>query len=166
MNNLTIYPIIRKTGWFKRVYGIKIESLQKRQQDILIHNRFVKRHSDDDRYIQALFYMADMEAKEKNLRTWWPNPYTNEISKYQEIIDRYDYLNWPCAICGDEIEIKIGVYKWKHFCCSSCKSNKLPKKMILVDDRIVNSALAFTKYTKKILQKRQYKLITKVKKNS
>jgi hypothetical protein len=166
MNTLKIYQIIRKTGWFKRCYGIKIDQMHQRHQDILTQNRYIKRHSDDDRFIQALFYIADMEAKDKFKRTWWPNPYTNKITKYSEVIKSYDVLKWPCAICGNEIDIKIGDYKWKSFCCTSCKKNKLPKQMNKLDDRIVNSSLAFTKHCKKILQKRQASLIRKVKKNS
>lgn len=154
------YPIVRRNkGWFKRRHGIKLEPLQKAQQDILLNNTFVKRFADDDRFIQALFWVADMESQAKPLRMWWPNPYNGKITKFKDIVNEANSIKWPCAICEETVSIKMDDYSWRSFCCSECLE-KQPKRPKNIDDRIVNSTLAFTKYCKGILQKRQKRFIS------
>ena len=160
------YPIVRrKFGSIKRKFDIELHHLPLKQQELLIHNKFIKRFSDDDQYIQALFWIVDMESQHKNLRTWWPNPYTGEITKYKDILDHSKTVKWPCAICGTTLQIKMDDYSWKSFCCSSCLK-ELPKSPRKIDDKIVNSTLAFTKHCKNLLQKRQKEFIKLAKRSA
>lgn len=164
MKLFAYYKIVRKNfGWYKRKYGIIFNTLKPHHHDLLKENRFIKKYSEDDKFIQIILRISDMEQQNKNLQFFWYNPIKEEITTKKEIEVAANEVDWNCAICEDEIVSKMNDFSTGNFLCSGCKDAF--EHAEIVDDRIKESSIEFTKHCKKVLRRQQKDYMLFLKRN-
>jgi hypothetical protein len=164
MKLFNYYKIVRKNfGWYKRKYGIIFKTLKSHHHDLLKENRFIKRYSEDDRFIQIILRISDMEQENKNLQFFWYNPLKDAVTTKKEIEMASNEVDWNCAICEAEIVSKMNDFSTGNFLCNACKDAFEGAE--LVDERITESSIQFTKHCKKVLKRQQRDYMLFVKRN-
>lgn len=150
-------------GKKKRKYGIILENIDPWYQKVLFENPLIKEDlKTDDQFVQVLFKIAEMERAHKVKDKLYYNPYIEEITYYDDIIEHSKLIDWNCAICNVDIKSEIGNFKMDNFICSKCKNahNSTNKR---IDPRIVESSFEFHKYCRKQLIKDQKRFLKYVK---
>lgn len=153
---MAVPKITRKSGPYKRKFGILLENLKPYQQKILFDNPLIKESSEDDQFMQILFRLADMDISKKTERKIYYNPYKDIISDYKQIESDSRYIDWNCAICKASIKSKMSEFDIDNFLCKDCHdSHGSHNKVTTVDVRIVESSFKFRKHCRKNLLKEQ-----------
>jgi len=158
------YKIVRKNyGWYKRRFGIIFNTLNPHHQKLLKENRFIKKYSDDDNFVQILFRISDMEQQNKNLKSFWYNPVRDEVTTKKDIHKAHREVEWNCAICKEDIVSTMDNFNTENFLCLECKEAFANTET--VDERIKDSSVAFTQYCKTLLKREQKEYMLYVKRN-
>lgn len=153
------YKIVRKNyGWFKRKYDILFKYIKPRHQQILLDSEFARPLMKDDAFVDILFRIADMEAEKKMLRHHYYNPFNDQITKYRGLEEASKQVNWKCSICEIDIISSIDDFTPHNFLCKDC--DEIHGDSDVVDARIKDSSVQFTKYCKKHLSKPQREYIS------
>lgn len=155
---------VRSKGFHKGIHGIRFKELKPYQAKFLQDNLLIRPNaSTDDRYVQVLFKILEYEIHHKDHLKLYYNPYTEQISSYDEILEDAKMLNWKCSICRCDMKSEMGNFEIKNFLCDTCnKSHGNPSEII--DDRILESSVQFRKYCQDILVGQQKSYIKYIKK--
>lgn len=145
-------------------YGIVTKGLAPRYKKVLDENPVIKKYSTDDTFITAIFMMEDDKIRISHLNKPYLHPETNQISTYKEVKETYAYFDWHCAYCKTPIKSRIDNYKASNFTCPRCFKYYL-KSSEIIDQRVVESSLAFTQECKRKMLENQKTIIKHIKQN-
>jgi hypothetical protein len=155
---------VRSRGYHKGAHGIRFKELKPYQAKFLEDNTLIRPHaSTDDRYVQILFRILEYEIHYKDHLKLYYNPYTEQISSYDEILEDAKMLNWKCSVCRCDIKSEMSNFEIDNFLCDTCKQSH-GKPSDIIDDRILESSIQFRKYCQDILIGQQKSYIKYIKK--
>jgi hypothetical protein len=154
----------QKEGKTPTKHGIVIVGLSPRYVRILKSNPIIKRYSNDDRFIQAIFKMEDLRIKLSHIQRPFVHPVSKEIHPYSFIKDSYKIFDWNCAYCNIEIKSRIDSFKPENFTCEKCFKYYI-KDSKKINQRIVESSLSFTEKCKRLMIDNQKSFLKYIKKN-
>jgi len=153
---MALPKIIRKSGPFKRKYGILLENLKPYQKKLLFDNPLISESAEDDQFVLILFKLADIDISKKTDRKIYYNPYKDIVSDYKQIETDSKYIDWHCSICKSNILSRISEFDIDNFLCNECHdSHGSHNKVTSVDSRIVDGSIKFRKHCRKMLLKQQ-----------
>jgi len=162
---MTNYNIKRQNlGKTPTKYGIVLKYLPPRHQRILKENPIIKKYSDDDLFLNAIFKIEDRRIIVSHSNRPFIQPETREISSYSQVKDSYKIFDWHCAYCRVKINSRIDNYKPSNFTCDKCFKYYL-KGNEKIDQRVIESSLAFTEKCKKMMIDNQKSFIKYIRKN-
>jgi ribosomal protein L37AE/L43A len=145
-------------------YGIVLKGLPPRHQRILKENPVVKKYADDDLFINAIFRIEDGRIRVSHLNRPFVQPGSKDISSYSSVKDSYKIFDWNCAYCNKEIQSRIDTYIPSNFTCEKCFKYYL-KGTEKIDQRVIESSLAFTVKCKRMMIDNQKSFIKYIRKN-
>jgi hypothetical protein len=152
-------------GWYKRRHGILLENLPPLKQRLLLENHFMKWLDSDPQTFEIVFKIEDMHEHEKNPNKILWNPFRETFTTIKEVEADSDLINWTCGICLTSIKTRMDSKKVENFVCKKCSEahNSRNKR---VDQRIIDSSIAFTKHCKSLLKDEQREFLTHVRRSS
>lgn len=160
---MSIYKIVRQQGPHKNRHGIKLSTVKPYLHKILFDYGLIDEYlKTDDQFVSVLFKIAEMELSCKRKNKLYHNPYNDEITTYDEVIEQSNLIKWNCAICNIEIESKIAEFDINNFVCNDCRDSHNSDNS-KIDPRIVDSSFEFHKMCRKKLIKEQKKFLQYVK---
>jgi len=145
-------------------YGIVTKGLAPRYKRVLDNNPVIKKYANDDLFLTVIFEMEDAVIKQSHLKKPYLHPETNQISTYKEVKETYAFHDWHCAYCKTPIKSRIDNYKASNFTCDRCFRYYL-KSSEIIDQRVVESSVAFTQQCKKKMLENQKTIIKHIKQN-
>jgi hypothetical protein len=151
------YKIIRKGD------KISFRNIKPYHKKLIRENPLLKNKiKDDDQFILILFRIADMERSHKMKNKLYYNPYTEDITEYNDVLDFSRLIEWNCAICTKNILSEISKFNIENFVCKKCKGahNTTNERM---DPRIVESSFLFHRQCRDILLKEQRRFLKYIK---
>ena len=154
----------QKPGKNPTKHGILLKGLAPRYQRILKENPIIKKYSEDDRFIQAIFKMEDGRINISHLSRPSIQPESKEVQQFNAVKDSYRIFNWHCAYCRTEIKSRIDTYTPSNFTCEKCFKYYL-KGSEIIDQRVIESSLAFTEKCKRMMIDNQKSFLKYIRKN-
>jgi hypothetical protein len=154
----------QKAGKTPTKYGIVTKGLAPRYQKVLRENPVIKKYADDDRFIEAIFMMEDKRISVSHINRPFVDLETKEINTYNAVKDTYRIFDWHCAYCRTPIKSRIDNFKPSNFTCEKCFKYYL-KGSEIIDQRVIESSLAFTENCKRKMIDNQKSFIKYIKKN-
>ena len=154
----------QKRGRMPTKWGIVLKGLARRYQRILKENPIIRKYSEDDRFVKAIFEIEDRRIYLSYKTRPFINPETKEIGTYLSIKEEYKIFDWHCAYCKTPIKSRIDNYKASNFTCPKCFKYYL-KNSEIIDQRVIESSLAFTENCKQMMIDNQKTFIKYIKKN-
>ena len=145
-------------------YGIVLKGLKPRYQKILKENLVIKKYSEDDRFIRAIFRIEEEKIKVSYLQRPFVHPVSKEIHTYSFIKDSYKIFDWECAYCKSPIKSRIDFFGPSNFTCEKCYKYYI-KDSKKINQRIIESSLSFTENCKRMMIDNQKSFIKYLKKN-
>ena len=145
-------------------YGIVLKLLKPRFQRVLKENPVIKKYSEDDRFIRAIFKIEQEKIKISHLQRPFVHPVSKEIHPYSFIKDSYRIFNWECAYCKTPIESRIDRFSPDNFTCKKCYVYYI-KDSKKINQRIIESSLSFTEKCKREMIDNQKSFLKYLKKN-
>ena len=145
-------------------HGIVLKGLLPRYQKILKENPMIRKYSDDDRFLQAIFKMEDLRNRVSYFKRPFIHPESKEVTTFSIVKDSYKIFDWKCAYCTTPIKSRIDNYKASNFTCTKCFNTYL-KGSEMIDQRVIESSLAFTEKCKAKMRENQKSFIKYIRKN-
>lgn len=145
-------------------YGIVTKGLKPRYKKILNDNLVIKKYSDDDRFIRAIFKIEDEKIRISHLQRPFVHPVSKEIHPFESIKDSYRIFNWECAYCKTPIESRMDRFSPDNFTCKKCYTYYI-KDSKKINQRIIESSLSFTENCKRMMIDNQKSFIKYLRKN-
>jgi hypothetical protein len=145
-------------------YGIVTKGLKPRYKKVLNENPVIKKYSDDDRFIQAIFRIEDEKIRLSHLQRPFVHPVSKEIYTFECIKDSYKIFNWECAYCKIPIQSRIDRFSPDNFTCEKCYKYYI-KDSKKINQRIIESSLSFTEKCKRMMIDNQKSFLKYLKKN-
>jgi len=154
----------QKAGKNPTKHGIILKGLAPRYQRVLKENPVIKKYSDDDRFIKAIFRMEDGRIRVSHLQRPFVQPESKEVTTYNAVKDSYRIFDWHCAYCKTPIKSRVDNFKPSNFTCPKCFKYYL-KDSEIIDQRVIESSLAFTESCKRKMIDNQKSFIKYIRKN-
>jgi hypothetical protein len=152
-------------GWYRRRHGILLENLPPLKQRLLLEHHFMKWLDSDPQTFEVIFKIEDMHEHEKNPNKILWNPFRETFTTIKEVEADSNVIDWTCAICMTPIKTKLNSKKVENFVCDSCSDAHNSRNKV-VDQRIIDSSVGFTKHCKTLLKKEQAEFINYARKSS
>lgn len=152
-------------GWYRRRHGILLENLPPSKQNLLLENDFMKWLESDPQTFEVIFKIEDMHEHEKNPNKILWNPFRETFTTIKEVEADSNLVNWTCAICTAPIKTKIDSKKVENFVCKKCSESHNSRNKI-VDQRIIDSSVKFTKHCKSLLKGEQSEFLRYIRKSN
>lgn len=151
-------------GWYRRKHGILLENLPPLKQRLLLENHFMKWLNSDPQTFEIIFKIEDQNDHEKNPNKILWNPFRETFTTIKEVEADSNLISWQCGICSVAIKARMDSKKVENFVCKKCGEahNSQNKK---VDQRIIDSAINFTKHCKSLLKDEQREFLTHVRRS-
>lgn len=153
----------QKRGKTPTKWGIVLKGLPPRYQNILKENPIFAKYPDD-RFVEAIFRMEDNRIRVSHKQRPFIQPESKEITSYDAVKDSYKIFDWHCAYCRTPIKSRIDNYKPSNFTCDKCFKYYL-KGSEIIDQRVIESSLAFTESCKRKMIDNQKSFIKYIRKN-
>jgi hypothetical protein len=152
-------------GWYKRRHGILLENLPPLKQRLLLENHYMKWLESDPQTFEVIFKVEDMHEHEKNPNKILWNPFRETFTTIKEVEADSNLIDWTCAICPASIKTRMDSKKVENFVCKKCSEahNSRNKR---VDQRVIDSSIAFTKHCKSLLKGEQREFLTHIRRSS
>jgi hypothetical protein len=154
----------QKAGKTPTKWGIVTKGMSPRYKRVLYENPVIKKYADDDRFINAIFSLEDKRIQQSHINRPYVNVETKEIGTFSEVKDSYRIFDWHCAYCQTPIKSRIDNFKPSNFTCSKCFKYYL-KSSEIIDQRVIESSLAFTESCKRKMIDNQKSFIKYIRKN-
>ena len=128
-----------------RKHEILLENLPITKQQLLKKNNYFKWMKGDTQLFEIIFRTEDMEELSKTQESITWNPYQNNFTTLDCVIDDSKWEDWNCAICKIPIQSRTDKLSISNFVCDTCSEshNKTNK---IIDSRIIESSKDFTKH--------------------
>lgn len=152
-------------GWYRRRHGILLENLPPSKQKFILDNDYLKWIKPDPQIYEIIFKIIDRKNHEKNTNKHVWNPFKKTFTTLKELYEDSDVIDWTCAICKSDIKSKMKTKKMENFVCEKCQKSHNSTNAV-VDSRIIQSSISFTKHCKRMLKKEQKEFISYIKKSS
>lgn len=158
------YPHIKRTTGPnpRNRYGVCYEGLSRQQRRLLLENPLLRERAQDDQFLQILFEVSRYKNQTSKNRYYYDWS-TGEFMKMDQLHEKYDMIEWTCALSGEPIMANINNFSVENFVHPDYHDT-LGGDM--VDGRILKSSLAFKEYVKKLLLNEQQEFMRLAKKNS
>jgi hypothetical protein len=150
-------------GRRKTRFGIILDLLLPRHQNVLLRNELAKTHSDDDIFLYHIFRIEDKAMENQHFNRIYIDPHTNECTDMVQMNRNLKLVHWKCAYCRANIESQMDYFKPDNFVCSGCHE-KYIDGVKWIPDVILQDSLSFTKYCTQLLRKDQKEFIEYLKK--
>lgn len=130
-----------------------------------MENHFMKWLNSDVQAFEVIFKIEDMHDHEKNPNKILWNPFRETFTTIKDVEFDSNLIKWKCAICSSVIKTRMDSKKVENFVCKLCSEthNTQNKR---VDQRIIESSIAFTKHCKSLLKGELREFLTHVRKSS
>jgi hypothetical protein len=152
-------------GWYKRRHGILLENLPPSKQKLLLENHFMKWLESDAQTFEIIFKIEDMHEHEKNPNKILWNPFRETFTTIKEVEADSNLIEWSCAICLVSIKTRLDSKKVENFVCKKCKEAHNSRNK-MVDQRVIDSSVRFTKHCKTLLKGEQREFLTHIRRSS
>jgi hypothetical protein len=152
-------------GWYRRKHGILLENLPPSKQNLLLEHDFMKWLESDPQTFEIIFKIEDMHEHEKNPNKILWNPFRETFTTIKEVEEDSNVIDWICAICPAKIKTRMDSKKIENFVCKKCAESHNSRNKI-VDQRIIDSSIKFTKHCKTLLKGEQKEFLSYVKKSA
>lgn len=123
-----------KTTKNNTVYGIVLSALPDMYARAIKNRRFIRRKSDDDRFLHILFHCLDIEQDRRSFEKIY---YLKNLDIFttENNVDKYDTIYiWDCLDCGKEVHINTNSKIIpSDFLCDKCFNNSIRTPIIRND---------------------------------
>lgn len=151
-------------GWYRRKHGILLENLPQLKQKLILDSGHMKWLNADVHAVEVIFKIEDQNDHERLLHKIYWNPYIEDFTELKEVEKSADLIDWHCAICNTDIKSRWDYTKVENLVCVKCSEAHNSKNKV-VDHRIIESSVKFTKHCKKLLKTEQREFMSYTKKS-
>lgn len=156
--------VFRNWGKAPRKHSVMLKYLTSEHRAFLEKYEHLKFLEKDKQVFGVIFRICWAELFNKGERALLFNPYENTFSNYRELVKSSERVPWNCAICKDPIQSTLKQFEPSNFLCAECQKAH-PDDAKIIDSRIKQSSIEFTRYYKNVLKEEQKRYLKFVKRN-